>query len=114
MADDRVRKELLLLQRGMEKFHIRYSPEVYHNLELYQKLENAIYTKNLEMQKLNEAEMKLDQEMYAVRNAKVIIHGAIHEGVSIQIEDMLMNASYANDINICKINGRITVSRNES
>lgn len=112
IADDRVRKELLLLQKGLEKFHTQYKPEVYHNLDMYKKIENAIYTKNLEMQQLNEAEQKLDSEMYEVRNAKVIVRKKVYEGVDVRIEDVKWKATESENINLCKIQNNIVVNRN--
>ncbi len=107
-----VEKELTILRNSYRDFQRKYAPEVRNGMEMYLKIENAIYTKELQMKDLVMVREHLDQTMKEMTNAKVVIGGTLYEGVQITIDNVRMNSYLIMDVVVRCRRGQIVVESN--
>ena len=90
MAD--VQKEINILQNAYKEFQIKYPPEVRNSMEVYLKLESAIYTKEKEREELLQEKNDLMAEFRELNEAKAVILGTLYEGTIFEICGLHWNA----------------------
>lgn len=107
-----VKKELTLLQNAYRDFQKKFSPEVRNTNPMYLKIEDAIYTKELEQKKLVQDEEELKQELEKSRDVQMLVKGMLHQGTQININGARWNASDVMNVTLRKIDNRVGVFRN--
>lgn len=107
-----VKKELAVFRDAYVEIEKRCTPEVRNSMELYIKVENAIYTKEKELEKLKEEEAKLQEKWKAAKEAAVAIRGTLYEGVEFEINELRWTSRSAQNIRIKRVNNRIAVYKN--
>jgi uncharacterized protein (DUF342 family) len=100
-----VQQEMQLLTGSYEDFKEKYPPEVRNAMEVFIKIENALFTKEKQLNELNEIKESIDIYIRKANNAKVVIAGQAFEGTVVDMNGSRWNA--ANQFNI-------TVKRNEN
>ncbi len=107
-----VRKELAVFQGAYAEIQKRYPPEVRNSMEMYLKVESAIYTKEKELEQLQEEEARLMEGYKAARDATVVIRGTLYEGVEFEINELKWTSKSAHNIRIKRMEDRIAVYAN--
>lgn len=107
-----VNRELLLLKNAYFEFQKKYPAEKRNNNPVYLKLEDAIYTKELEMGEIYEDKEKLEAEKNKFDKAKAVIRGTVFEGTQIDISGVLWNAKEIKNVTIKKWDNRIYIYGN--
>ncbi len=107
-----VDKELTILRNSYQDFQRKYSPEVRNSMEMYLKIENAIYTKELQMQELVKERDQLDSTIKEMTNARVVVGGTMYEGVQITIDNLRWNSHMLIGVVIRCRSGKIIVESN--
>ena len=112
LKKESVEKELTLLRNAYRDFQKKFSPEVRNSNPMYLKIEDAIYTKELEQKKLFQDEEELQQEMEKSKDAQIVVKGMLHQGVQVNINGARWNASDVMNVTLRKIENRVGVFRN--
>ena len=105
-------KQLDILRNAYADFHEKYPPEVRNTMDMYLKVESAIFTKEKEMDMLMQYKMDMENEMKAVRNAQAVIHDTLYEGTVFEINGKHWAATQARNVKVRKAEGRVVVQRN--
>lgn len=107
-----VHRELSILRNAYSDFRSKYSAEVRNTMPMFLKIENAIFTKEKELDKLEFAKFKLEEKMRSMGGAKAVIQGNLYEGVTVEINGMKWNAKGLRNVTIRKMNNQIAVYTN--
>lgn len=107
-----VHKELSILGNALMKFQRTYSAEVRNTMDMYIKIENAIYTKELEQEKLYKKKMRLEESIQGMAGAKAVVRGILHEGCMIEIDKLHWISSEARNVTVKRVGNRIAVYGN--
>lgn len=80
-----INREIQQLNHSYESFKGKYPPGVRNSMEMFVKLENALFTKQKQLSELNE--MKEGFEIYINKadNAKIVINGQAFEGTVVEM-----------------------------
>ncbi len=112
LKKESVKKEITLLKNAYLDFQKKYPAEIRNTNSMYLKIEDAIYTKELEQKKLLNEEEQLQQEMENSKGAKVVVKGMLHQGVQVNINGAHWNANDVMNVTLRKIDNRVGVFRN--
>ena len=107
-----VRGELKILENAKEQFQEVYTPEERNNLPIYLKIENAIYTKELQMGEIKEERQKYVDRIKEMMSARVNIRNHLYEGVRFIFNDKIWNADKLYNVTLTGSSGNIVVSQN--
>lgn len=105
-------RELVILGNAYMDFQRKYPPEVRNVMEMYLKIENAIYTKELQLDKLYKKKNKLDKSIEAVTGAKAVIAGVLYEGTVIIIDNCKWSSFNVQNVTVKRVNNRIVAYAN--
>ena len=112
MKMEEVRKELTILNNAYIKYKKKYKPEVRNSMDIYLRIEAAIYTKEKQKKKLEMKQKRQKAELAQIEGAKAVIHGTLYEGTVIEIAKQRWNATEMKNITVKRSGNRIAVSRN--
>lgn len=104
-----VEEELELLQRAYEDFQQKYPVEVRNTNPVYLKLEDAIYTKKTEMEKLQEAKESMNKYKERFENAGITVRGTIYEGSIVDISGARWRAKTVSRVTLRKEGSRVAI-----
>ena len=99
-----VSQELFTLQTALKEFQKRFSPELRNKMEMYLKIENAIYTKEREMENILKQKHDLLEEINKSETACVEITDILYEGVTVEIDGIKYQSQKTKGV-ILKKNG---------
>lgn len=113
---DRLRKngeELNVLENAKSEIEKKYPPEVCSTLEIYGKLENAIFTEQKQRDDLFEEKAAMEEELKLIDTAKIVVRGRLYEGVEVELNGKRWSAGYMMNVTIRKSpNEMVAVYRN--
>lgn len=107
-----VLNELTILGNAQIRFQRTYEAEVRNTNEMYIKIENAIYTKELEQAALYKKKLRLEKSIERMAGAKAIIRGYLYEGCIIEIDKLRWLSAKAKNVTIRRTDNRISVYSN--
>ena len=105
-------RELELLKNAYADFRRKYPPEVRNNNPVYLKVEDSIYAKNTEIDKLLKRQEELLKERDRADQVKIVIRGNLYQGVAVNINGSRWNAKPVKNVTLKKKDGVISVFRN--
>ena len=105
-------KQLDILRNAYADFHIKYPPEVRNTMDMYLKVESAIFTIEKEVDTLMQYKYDMEQEMIAVKNAQAVIHDTLYEGTVFEINGKHWTATQARNVKVKRVDSRVVVHRN--
>ncbi len=108
----RVQSELSTLGNAFIDFQRKYPPEIRNAMEIYIKLENAIYTKELEQEKLIKRKEQLQTTIHQMQGAGAYIRGQLFEGSIFEIDKVRWIATPAQNVTVKRIDNRIGMFNN--
>ena len=108
----KVQGELATLGSAFIDFQHKYPPEVRNAMEIYIKLENAIYTKELEQEKLLNRKAQLQNTIQQMQGADAYIRGQLFEGSIFEIDKVRWIATAASNVTVKRVDNRIGVFSN--
>ncbi len=106
---ENVYRELAILNHSKMEFQNKYLPEIRNTMEIYLKIEDAIYTKDLQIKTLHEEKDHLDKLMEEMKGAKVEVTGTLYEGTDITVDNIRWKAFSIKAVTIRCANGKIIV-----
>lgn len=105
-----VETELELLQRAFDDFQVKYPVEIRNTNPVYLKLEDAIYTKKTEQERLLETKESMDKQKELFEKAKVSARGTIYEGSIIEISGATWRSKTMNRVTLQKDGSRVVIA----
>lgn len=108
---EEVKKEIAVFTKPYEEIQRKYSPEACNGMELYIKLENAIYSKQNELKQLRKQQNILNRDMKESDAAEVRVRGNLYEGVLFESSGMKWRPNTVFGVRVKKIDNRITILR---
>ncbi len=108
-----VNKELAILGNSYVEFQRKYPAEVRNTMQLYIKIEDAIYTKELQLKGLMQQKQTLEESMQEMLGAKVIVGGVLYEGTEVIIDNLKWKSFDVQDVTIRCHNRKLVVESNE-
>ena len=83
----------MLLNKSYMDFQEKFPPEVRNEMEIFGKVEKAVFTKKRQVEQFLILEKELEEKIKKVKNAKILIAGQAHEGVVLETDDGRWQAS---------------------
>ena len=114
-AEEEIKKvtgELKTLKNSYEDFQVKYPPEIRNTMDIFLKLENAIFTKEKQMKELVEELAALEDEIQELDLAQVVIKGNAFEGVTVTMRGITWKANNVYNVVIKSKNNRLDVAKN--
>lgn len=105
-------RELYLLKNAYADFRRKYAPEVRNSNPIYLKIEDSIYAKELEIDKLYKRQEELQKERDKAAQVKIVIRGSLYPGVLVNINGSQWNSQPIKNVTLKKKDGVISVFRN--
>ena len=105
-------RELYLLKNAYADFRRKYTPEVRNSNSVYLKIEDSIYAKDLEIDKLYKRREELQKERDRANQVKIVIRGSLYPGVLVNINGSKWNSKPIKNVTLKKKDGVISVFRN--
>ncbi len=107
-----VNRELMILNNSYSDFQRKYPAEIRNTMEIFLKIESAIYTKNKQMVELQEQKSLLDNTMNEMMGAKIVVGGVMHEGSEAIIDGIRWKSFGTLDVSLRCQNKKIVVESN--
>ena len=79
---------------------------------MYLKIENAIYTKEKELEKLYKAKAQQDEAIQKIGSVKAVVRGSLFEGTIMEIDRRKWVCAGVTNVTIKRSNDRIAVFSN--
>lgn len=109
----KVNQELYVLGNAHREFQCKYRAEVRNTMEIYLKIESAVYTKEKEMETLLQKKNKLEEEKKKKEFVSAVIDNQLYEGVTVEIDKIRWNSGKVKGVTLKKVNKRIAVFANQ-
>lgn len=104
-----VSKELEILIHAYLDFQKKFLPEVRNAMDIYLKVEKAIYTKKLEYEDLKSRLEQCENEMQNLLGAKAVVKGCLYEGTTIYIENVKLSAYSVKGVVVSRVRDKIVL-----
>ena len=105
-------RELYLLKNAYADFRRKYAPEVRNSNPVYLKIEDSIYAKEQEINKLRKRQEELQRERDRAEQVKIVIRGSLYPGVLVNINGSKWNSKPIKNVTLKKKDGAVSVFRN--
>ena len=109
-----VAKELKLFRNAYADFQRKFKPEVRNMNPVYIKIEDAIYTKEMELEKLEAQKNEIDEMKEKADSATIVVLGALYDGVSVELNGASWNSKRVDRVTLKKKGNHINLFRNNS
>lgn len=107
-----INHELEVFRGAYADFYMKYPAEVRNSMELYIKVERAIYTKEKELAELLPEQEKLAEIIKNAGDAVAVIRDTVYEGVQFEANGVTWNARTVSNIRVKRVKNRIAVYPN--
>lgn len=108
----KVTGELTSLKNSYGEFQAKYPPEIRNAMDIFLKLENAIFTKEKQLKELEDKLMVLEEDVQKLSLSKVVIRGSAFEGVIVTMRGIAWRPSNLYNITVKMKNERLDVINN--
>lgn len=116
MVEDKIREhqmELAILENAKADIQSKYPPEVRNTMEIYLKIENAIFTKNKIIHDLSIKGDDIQNKIADTLQAKLVVTGDLYEGVLIDINGRKWNSQYVQNVTVRVTDDKIALYTNK-
>lgn len=104
--------KLIILQKAQKDFQNKFSPEVRNTMDVYTKIENAIFTLNKDMQELKNKKELIMRQIMSTSNAMLTVPGTLYENVLVDIDGRKLVSTLSQNVTVKKIDNRIGIFKN--
>lgn len=105
-------QELISLKESYKEFKLKYPPEVRNGMEMFLKVEDAIFTLTRKLEEMYGRKRILDKNLSKINDAKMEIKGTAHEGVVVEIAGNVWRARNQYNIVLRRIGSNMEVYTN--
>ncbi len=92
------KQQLKTLRNAESDFHNKFPMNLLATMEVFKKIEDAIYTKELDIEKGNKELEEFQERIKEFNLAKIVVKGDLHEGVDIVISGKTWISSGMSDV----------------
>ena len=110
--EKKVSQELQLLLNAYQEFRKKYEPEIRNVHPMYLKLEDAIYTKKMELTEIKKKKDVVEKEQKKLKSAKILVTGNLYTGVSVEINGVIWRSEPMQNVYLVCRGNRIVSVRN--
>ncbi|MDO4303247.1 MAG: FapA family protein [Bacillota bacterium] len=107
-----VEKELSIFNNAYMDFKKKYPPEVRNTMSMFLKIEDAIFTKEKEMESLSGKQRELEDMLQRTAEVKISVRGSLFEGVAVEINGAKWNSKEIRNVTLKKVQGRVVLYAN--
>lgn len=104
--------KLLILYKSQRDFQDKYPAEIRNSMEMYIKIENAIYTLNIDKTQLYVEKEKLMKQVMATSDAMMTVTGTLYDNVLIEIDGRKIISTNSKNVTIKKVDNRVGIFKN--
>ena len=104
--------ELMILQNAQADFQAKYPAEIRNTMEMYLKIDNAIFTKNKIIDDLMIRKEAIEKNIANTMTSCIVCSGDLFEGVLIDINGRKLKSNYAKNVTIRVSEGKIVLFAN--
>lgn len=105
-------KELSILGNAYVEMQHKYPPEIRNTMEMYLKLENAIFTVNKKLEEIHNRKGQLEEKLEGTKDVKAVIKGTLYEGTTVEINGHTWVAKEMQNVTIKQTVDRVAVYSN--
>lgn len=109
--EEKVNHELKLLQNAFQDFRKKYSEEVRNVHPVYLKLEDAIYTKELEQKMIADKKKEIEKRKKKTQNYRIVAMGTMYSGVDVEINGLYWHSQELQNVVLREGNGYVRVEQ---
>lgn len=109
---EEINRELAILGNAYINFQRNYAPEVRNTMDMYLKIESALYTKELQLDKTYKKKQQIEQMIQNMEGARAVILGELNEGTVIYIDNQRWDAFHAHNVTVRKKGNKIAAFTN--
>lgn len=106
------KQELEMLNQSYEEYKAKFPPEVRNNMEIFKKIEKAVYTKGKHLEQFLKLEAEVNESLKKTREARIVITGQAFEGCVIELEEARWEADNRHNVTIKRQDGQVEVINN--
>lgn len=107
-----IKQELQMLKNSYEEVKQKFPPEIRNSMDLFGKLEKAIFTKEKQLEKFYRLDEEMEQKLKGFRETKVVIAGQAYEGTVLEINGTRWLAKNQTNITVKKRHDEMEVLLN--
>lgn len=107
-----VKKEMSILHNAYVDFRKKYPAEVRNTMELYLKIESAIFTKEKQLDELEFSNVEVGNKINASEDVKMMVSGTLFDGVTVEVGGTKWLSKNLQNVTLKKINNRIAIYSN--
>lgn len=105
-------QQLQILKNSYSDLQAKYTPEMRNSMDVYKKIENAVYTLNSELEEMHRKRDELEEEFAKASEAKIIITGQAHEGTVVDLNGRRWEAQNQTNIVLKRVDNQMVVLNN--
>jgi len=107
-----LKNKMIILEKGQKDFQDKYSAEIRNSMDMYIKIENAIFTLKKEEAELVEKKEKIMRQVMATAEAMMTVTNNLYENVLVDIDGKKILTTRANNVTIKRIDNRVGIFKN--
>lgn len=111
-ASVELNNKLIVLLKGQKDFQDKYPAEIRNAMEMYIKIENAIYTLKKEEAELKEARDELLVQIAGTSDSMMNVSGTLYDNIVIEIDGKRTISTLSHNVTIKKVEERVGIYRN--
>ncbi len=101
-----------ILGNGYMEFQRKYPPEIRNSMEMYLKIEQAIYTKEKQLEKAYLQKLQLDGMIQDTADVMAYVRGTLFEGVMVEINGVRWKARDVMNVTLKRSGNKVSVFSN--
>ncbi|MGN0437747.1 MAG: DUF342 domain-containing protein [Lachnospiraceae bacterium] len=107
-----VNQELSILRSSHKEFQKKYSSEERNAMDIYLKIESAIYTKEKELESLLQKKNSMKEALMMSGSVSAKVEGQINDGVTVVIDGIRWQSKIVRNVILKRMNQRVAVYSN--
>ena len=104
--------KLMVLEKGQRDFQAKFPAEIRNAMEMYIKIENAIYTISIEKEELINKKNEIMRQIANTADAMMTVTGNLYNNILIEIDNKRIVSTRATNVTVKKIDNRVGIFQN--
>ncbi|MCR4851600.1 MAG: FapA family protein [Lachnospiraceae bacterium] len=107
-----IENKLKVLEKGQRDFQAKFPAEIRNAMEMYIKIENALYTINLEKQELLARKNEIMRQIANTADAMMTVTGNLYGNILIEIDSKRIVSTRATNVTVKRVDNRVGIFQN--
>lgn len=104
--------KLIILKKAQKDFQAKFSTEERNSMDVYNKIENAIFTIDKDMASLKNKKDSIMRQIMSTADAMLTVPGTLYDNVVIDIDGRKLMSTLSQNVTVKKIDNRIGIFKN--